>query len=198
MEIIALDSHKHYSVASVQTPDGHCLAGRRIEHQRGSIREFLQPYSPGSPAAVETIGNWYWIVDEIEAAGMVPQLVHARKAKLMLGSINRSRACAPALCPPDGRSVPSSVGQIFSATWRCSGVFFLSLRRLVVIAAILHPARLGRKARGTRMGRLARGGSPQNFRKALASIVAPHGRYSPIIQGPATNLRLSRMFLATI
>jgi len=25
---------------------------------------------PGSPVAVETIGNWYWIVDEIEAAGM--------------------------------------------------------------------------------------------------------------------------------
>ena len=31
--------------------------------------------------AVETVGNWYWIVDEIEAAGMVPRLVHARRAK---------------------------------------------------------------------------------------------------------------------
>jgi transposase len=39
---------------------------------------------------VETIGNWYWIVDEIEEAGMVPRLVHARKAKLMMGSINKT------------------------------------------------------------------------------------------------------------
>jgi transposase len=39
---------------------------------------------------VETIGNWYWIVDEIEAAGCVPKLVHARKAKLMMGEINKT------------------------------------------------------------------------------------------------------------
>jgi hypothetical protein len=40
--------------------------------------------------AVETVGNWYWIVDEIEAAGCVPRLVHARKAKLMMGQINKT------------------------------------------------------------------------------------------------------------
>jgi hypothetical protein len=40
--------------------------------------------------AVETTGNWYWIVDEIEGAGCVPRLVHARKAKLMLGTINKT------------------------------------------------------------------------------------------------------------
>ena len=39
---------------------------------------------------METIGNWYWIVDEIEAAGCVPKLVHARKAKLMMGEINKT------------------------------------------------------------------------------------------------------------
>jgi hypothetical protein len=41
--------------------------------------------------AVETVGNWYWIVDEIEAAGMVPHLVHARKAKLIPGGPWASR-----------------------------------------------------------------------------------------------------------
>jgi transposase len=40
--------------------------------------------------ALETVGNWYWIVDEIEQAGMKPRLVHAHKAKLMLGSINKT------------------------------------------------------------------------------------------------------------
>lgn len=90
MEMIALDCHKHYSMASVQTPQGRRLAEGRIEHRRGSIRAFLEPYSPGCPVAVETIGNWYWIVDEIEQAGKMPRLVHARKAKLMLGSINKT------------------------------------------------------------------------------------------------------------
>jgi len=90
MEMIALDCHKYYSVASVQSPEGLCLAERRIEHRRGSILAFLAPYSDGSPVAVETIGNWYWIIDEIEQAGKVPRLVHARKAKRMLGSINKT------------------------------------------------------------------------------------------------------------
>ena len=40
--------------------------------------------------ALETAGNWYWIVDEIEQAQMQPKLVHAHKAKLMLGSINKT------------------------------------------------------------------------------------------------------------
>ena len=90
MEMIALDCHKRYSVASVQSPEGRCLLEGRIEHRRGSIRAFLRPYSSGCPVAVETVGNWYWIVDEIEQAGMAPRLVHARKAKLMLGSINKT------------------------------------------------------------------------------------------------------------
>jgi transposase len=40
--------------------------------------------------ARETIGNWYWIVDEIEKAGMVTFLVHARRANRMLASVNKT------------------------------------------------------------------------------------------------------------
>lgn len=43
-----------------------------------------------APLAVETVGNWYWIVDEIEAAGLKPKLVHAGKAKLMMGMVNKT------------------------------------------------------------------------------------------------------------
>jgi transposase len=39
---------------------------------------------------VETVGNWYWIVGEIEEAGMVPKLVHARRAKMMLATVNKT------------------------------------------------------------------------------------------------------------
>src|SRR5438034_7259879 len=68
MEYIAFDAHKHYTLASVVRPDGQLVREERIEHARGSLREFLERCERGSPVAVETIGNWYWIVDEIEAA----------------------------------------------------------------------------------------------------------------------------------
>jgi len=90
MEYIALDSHKRYSFASVEEHTGTILREARIEHQRGAVAQFLSAWKPGTPVAVETIGNWYWIVDEIEAAGMVPQLVHARRAKMMLASVNKT------------------------------------------------------------------------------------------------------------
>ena len=62
----------------------------RITHERGAIRSFLSECEPGTSVAVEATGNWYWIVDEIEAASLVPKLVHPRKAKLMMGSINKT------------------------------------------------------------------------------------------------------------
>jgi transposase len=40
--------------------------------------------------AIEATANWYWITDEIEQAGCVPRLVHPRKAKLMMGQINKT------------------------------------------------------------------------------------------------------------
>ncbi len=90
MQYIAFDAHKHYTWALVQDEKGKVMAEQRIDHVRGALSGFLETFEPGSPVAVETIGNWYWITDEIEAAGMVPQLVNARKAKLMSGSINKT------------------------------------------------------------------------------------------------------------
>jgi hypothetical protein len=85
MQYISFDAHKHYTLACVEHQTGGILRETRLEHQRSAIQTFLQQWDAGSPVAIETVGNWYWLVDEIEAAGMVPRLVHARKAKLMLG-----------------------------------------------------------------------------------------------------------------
>ena len=99
MQNIAFDSHKRYTLARVESIDGHRHQEIRIDHSRGTIQRFLGRCERGSLVAVETIGNWYWIVDEIEAAGMVPQLVHARKAKLMMGLVNKTdRLDAQGLC----------------------------------------------------------------------------------------------------
>ena len=90
MSIIAFDSHKRYTFARVESDNGEHPQEFRIEHRRGNIAGFLSSQQPGSPVAVETIGNWYWIIDEIEQAGMEPRLVHARKAKMMFGCINKT------------------------------------------------------------------------------------------------------------
>jgi transposase len=87
---IAFDSHKRYTLCVVEDEKGRILEETRIDHERGYLRCYLKQYPPGTSVAVETIGNWYWIVDEIEEAGLRAVLVHARKAKLMLGNLNKT------------------------------------------------------------------------------------------------------------
>jgi transposase len=90
MHYIALDAHKKYTLASVEPVKGGQPQETRIVHEPGMLKGFLGHFEEGSPVAVETVGNWYWIVDEIEEAGMIPHLVHARKAKVMMGNVNKT------------------------------------------------------------------------------------------------------------
>ena len=89
-EYIAFDSHKHYTLAERENRETRRAVQRRIDHTPGSIRDYLRSCEPGTPVAVEATGNWYWIINEIEQAGMVPVLVNPRKAKLMMGMINKT------------------------------------------------------------------------------------------------------------
>lgn len=90
MQYIAFDSHKNYTFASIEAFQGGTPKETRIPHEKGIIKRFLAGCEAGSPVAVEAVGNWYWIVDEIEAAGMVPRLVHPRKAKILMGKVNKT------------------------------------------------------------------------------------------------------------
>jgi transposase len=56
----------------------------------GQLGIALKDVTPGTPVAVEATGNWYWLAEEIEEAGLEPKLVHPRKAKLMMGLINKT------------------------------------------------------------------------------------------------------------
>lgn len=89
-EYIAFDSHRRYTWVEKE----RVLSGRveqfRVEHGPGAIRGALEGCEPGTPVAIEATANWYWIVEEIEQAGLVPRLVHPRKAKLMMGQINKT------------------------------------------------------------------------------------------------------------
>lgn len=87
---VALDAHKRYSVASVVDGRGKTVHRGRIEHEPGAIRAFCEGFAQGTPVALESVGHWYWIVDEIEAAGCQPLMAHARRAKLMMGQVNKT------------------------------------------------------------------------------------------------------------
>ena len=89
-EYIALDSHVHYSLLEREDRRTGRVHQERVEHEPGAIRASLRGCRPGTAVAVEATGNWYWIVEEIEQAGLRPQLVHPRKAKLMMGMINKT------------------------------------------------------------------------------------------------------------
>lgn len=89
-EYITLDAHKHYSLAARENIATRKVGHTRINHAPGCIRDYLADVDPGTTVAVEATGNWYWIVDEIEQAGCQPALVHPRKAKVMLGCINKT------------------------------------------------------------------------------------------------------------
>ncbi len=89
-EYIALDSHKHYTWVEHEPVEGGKVRHYRVEHAPGAIREALAGCVPGTAVALEATANWYWIVDEIEQAGLIPKLVHPRKAKLMMGLINKT------------------------------------------------------------------------------------------------------------
>lgn len=87
---VGCDAHKHYSFFSVFDGQGRAVQRTRVDHQQGAIRDFLSQFPPGTPVALETVGNWYWIVDEIEAAQCMPLLAHALLAKKRMGYVHKT------------------------------------------------------------------------------------------------------------
>jgi transposase len=89
-EYIAFDSHKRYTWVEREQVSTGKVRQYRVEHGPGAIRQALAGCERGAAVAVEATANWYWITEEIEQAGCVAQLVHPRKAKLMMGQINKT------------------------------------------------------------------------------------------------------------
>jgi len=90
MHSMAFDSHQHDTLARVEEAEGPRVREVHMAHEWGALKEFLLGCDPGSPVAVETVGHWSWMVDDIEAAGCGPKLVHAHQAKLMMGMIHKT------------------------------------------------------------------------------------------------------------
>jgi len=69
---------------------GEKTPATRVNHSREEFQAYLKTLPPNSLIAVETIGSWYWMVDEMEKAGHKPRLTHAGKAKKMAGQLNKT------------------------------------------------------------------------------------------------------------
>lgn len=89
-EYIAFDAHKRYTWVDRADHSTGKSQGYRLEHAPGAVRRYLSACAAGTPVAVEATGNWYWIVEEIEQAGLQPLLVHPWKAKLLMGLTNKT------------------------------------------------------------------------------------------------------------
>jgi len=87
---LGCDAHKHFSLFAIRGPSGQIVDRVRINHYPGAIQSFLSQFPEGTPVALETVGNWYWIVDEIESSGCIPLLAHARFAKKMMAHIHKT------------------------------------------------------------------------------------------------------------
>jgi transposase len=90
-EYIGLDMHTNSSVFVSLTEPGQAQTPVRVDHgDRQALQSYLPRLPKGSPVAVETTGSWYWLVDELEAAGLLPQWAPAKAAKLLMGLRNKT------------------------------------------------------------------------------------------------------------
>jgi transposase len=87
---VGCDAHKHYSQVEVQDSAGNVHCRARLNHTPGALRAFFSSLPSGTSVALESVGNWYWIADEIEAAGCEPLLTNPGKAKLLMGHVNKT------------------------------------------------------------------------------------------------------------
>ncbi len=69
---IGCDAHKKYSVFTGLSEAGEIIPAKRVEHDKNKFRSYLETLPIGSTIAVESTGNWYWLVDEMEKAGHKP------------------------------------------------------------------------------------------------------------------------------
>jgi len=56
---VGCDAHKYFSLFAVLDRHGKVVQRTRVNHEPGAIQAFLSQLPPGTPVALETVGNWY-------------------------------------------------------------------------------------------------------------------------------------------
>ncbi len=89
-QFIGCDVHKKFSLFVALNEKGEVSRLVRVEHDRETMRDFLRQLPHNAPVAIEASGHYYWLVDEIEAAGLKPHLGHPRDTKKRMGKTHKS------------------------------------------------------------------------------------------------------------
>jgi transposase len=84
------DAHKKYSLFVTVNEKAQVSSAERVPHDKDLYCKYLSTLPPGSSIAIESVGNWYWMIEAMEQAGHQPILVHPRKAKHLLGYFNKT------------------------------------------------------------------------------------------------------------
>jgi hypothetical protein len=72
------DAHKTFSMFSSIDEKGVYGPAIRVGHDLEVFRAFLKKLPPKSQIALETSGCYYWIVDEMERAGPIPDIINTQ------------------------------------------------------------------------------------------------------------------------
>ncbi len=88
-QFIGCDAHKKFSIFVAVDEKGKASKPVRVEHTRESLRAYFQTLPAQSEIAIESMGSWYWIVDEMERAEHVPHLTNPLEAKKRMGKPNK-------------------------------------------------------------------------------------------------------------
>ena len=89
-QYIGCDAHARYSIFVSLDENGRTGKPVRVEHDELEMRGFLSTLPAGSPVALETSGNWYWLVRAMEEAGLDPRLAHAVEVKKRMPGRNKT------------------------------------------------------------------------------------------------------------
>jgi transposase len=90
-QFIGCDAHKKFSVFVAVNEKGQAGEALRVAHDRQLYREFLGRLPAHSVIAVESSGNYSWLVDEMERSGHHhPRLCNPLEAKRRMGLTNKT------------------------------------------------------------------------------------------------------------
>jgi transposase len=77
---IGLDVHRRFSTVTARNTEGKIAWRQRLEHEdRDDLRKHLETWPRGIPVILESSFGWEWVCEELEQAGLEPQLASSRK-----------------------------------------------------------------------------------------------------------------------
>ncbi len=89
---LGCDSHSAYSVIVSMDETGRASSPLRLDHSDGIFAELAKKFPEQTPIAVEASGGWYWVVDQLEAAGFDVRLTDPKQAKWRMVQKNKTDA----------------------------------------------------------------------------------------------------------